>query len=46
MQLSDYIKDCTEDEFMGNADEAFKDYKKLYDEQFYFSDLRTIIVVS
>ena len=34
-KIADYIKDCTDEELMDDADEAFEGYQKLYDRNFY-----------
>ncbi len=34
-KIADYIKNCTDEELMDDADEALDDYQKLYDRKFY-----------
>ena len=34
-KIADYIKNCTDEELMDDADKAFEGYQKLYDRKFY-----------
>ncbi len=34
-KIADYIKNCTDEELMDDADKAFEGYQKLYDRNFY-----------